>query len=277
MEEQKISKDRLDVIEKIKNYEMLGGDNFFNDVENDPPIKTLMPEDVDYLKKKFSSKFKNFWANTIIRFGIGGVIKKHKLEIKGIENLKKVKGGAVITSNHYYYFDAAPLVYALKKTKNKHKLNIIIREGNYQIPGFFGFLLKNYNTLPLSSNLKTTMNLNKAIDVVLQKGQYLLVYPEQAMWWNYRKPRKYKMGAFRWASKNNVPIIPCFTTMEDLPEREENGLPIQKLTFHIGEPIYPDPNLSTKENAEVMLIKNHDFTIGVYEKTYNTNYDLNID
>lgn len=277
MEQPKIANDRLEVIEKIKINEALGGDNLYKDIENDPPIKTLMPEDVDYLKKKFSSKIKNVCAKTIISLGIGGVIKKHQIEINGIENLGKVRGGAVITTNHFYYFDAAPLVYALKKSKDKHKLNVIIREGNYQIPGLLGFLLKNYNTFPLSSNIKTTMNLNKAIDTVLSNGEFLLVYPEQSMWWNYRKPRNYKIGAYRWAVRNNVPVIPCFTTMEDLPEFEENGLPIQKFTFHIGEPIYPEENLSPKENAEIMLIKNHDFTIKTYEDVYKTAYDLKLD
>ena len=38
--------------------------------------------------------------------------------------------------------------------------------------------------------------------------------------------------------------------MEDLQEYEEDGLPKQKLTFHIGEPIYPDETKTAKENAE---------------------------
>ena len=96
------------------------------------------------------------------------------------------------------------------------------------------------------------MNLNKAIDTVLAKGHYLLVYPEQAMWWNYRKPRQYRIGAYRWASRNNVPVVPCFTTMEDLPEFEEDGLPKQKLTLHIGKPIYPQKELNDKQNAEII-------------------------
>ncbi len=31
------------------------------------------------------------------------------------------------------------------------------------------------------------------------------------MWWNYRKPKKpLKPGAFKIASRNNVPVIPIF-------------------------------------------------------------------
>lgn len=271
-----ISNDRLEVFKKIEKYEKLGGQYFFSDVENDPPTKTLMPDDVDYLKKKLSSKLKYFSCKKLVDNMLKNYSKEHKIQVVGMENLKKVKGGAVVTSNHFHYFDSSSFIYAMKNLKNKRKFHIIIREGNYQIPGKFGYILKNYCTFPLSSNIKTTMNLNKAIDTVLNKNEFVLVYPEQSMWWNYRKPRKYQIGAFRWASRNNVPVIPCFTTMEDMEEYEDNGLKKQKLTFHIGEPIYPDKDLSMKENADIMLEKNHKYTVSVYENFYNKKYDLNI-
>lgn len=274
-EKREIAKDRLEVFEKIKEKEMLGGEHYFEDVENDPPTKTLMPEDVDYLKKKLSSKFKYFSIKRVVGKMLRGYAVEHKIEVVGLENLAKVKGGAVVTTNHFNYFDTAPFLYSLKKAKDKRKFHVVIREGNYQIPGLFGSILRNYATFPLSSNLKTTMNLNKAIDTVLAKGHLLLVYPEQAMWWNYKKPRKYRIGAYRWASRNNVPVIPCFTTMEDMDEFEDNGLPKQKLTYHIGEPIYPDSNLDAKQNAQMMMDKNKEFTISVYEKVYNTKYEIN--
>ena len=268
MEERKISQERLEVIKKIKECEKLGGEHYFDDVENDPPTKVLMPEDVDYLKKKFSNKLKYWSTKRIIKKMLNSYAVEHQIEVEGLENLKEVKSGAIITTNHFHPFDSSPLFYSLKNGKIKKKLYIVIREGNYQIPGFFGFILKNYLTFPLSSNMKTTINLNNAIDTVLKKGQFVLVYPEQAMWWNYRKPRKYRIGAYRWASRNNVPVIPCFTTMQDLPELEEDGLNKQKLTLHIGKPIYPDSSLNDKENAVYMMNKNYEFTRKIYEETY---------
>ena len=274
MEENKIPKDRQDVLDRIAQNEKLGGENFFNDVEVDPPIKTLMPKDVDYLKKKISSKVKNFFCKIIINKMLKKYAVEHKIQINGLKNLENLQGGAVLTTNHFHYFDSAPAVYALKQLQKKHKLHIVIREGNYQLPGFFGFLLKNYNTFPISSNMRTMVNLNNAIQKVLKKGHFVLVYPEQAMWWKYKKPRMYKIGAFKWASKNNVPIVPCFTTMEDMEWLEEDGMPAQKLTWHIGKPIYPDSSLSIKENADIMMKKNKEFTVSVYEKVYGKKYDL---
>ena len=193
-----------------------------------------------------------------------------------MENLQSVESGAVITTNHFHYFDTAPVIYALRLTKTKKKHYVVIREGNYQIPGVFGVILRNYTTFPLSSNIKTTMNMNKAIDTVLQKGDYVIVYPEQAMWWNYKKPRNYRIGAYRWASRNNVPVIPCFVTMEDMEEYEDNGLPKQKLTLHIKKPIYPDKNLADKENAQNMLEQNHKACVETYERVYGVKYEMKL-
>lgn len=265
----KISKDRLEVLNKISEKEKLGGEHFFEDVENDPPTKTLLPEDVDYLKKKINSKIKNFFCKKIVKKMVKKFVKDYKIKVVGLENLDNIKTGAIITSNHFNYFDSGPIIYALSQIKQKHKHHIVIREGNYQIPGKFGFILKNYNTFPLSSSIETTKILNKTIDNVLTKGDFVIVYPEQSMWWFYKKPRNYRIGAFRFASRNNVPIIPCFVTMEDMDEYEDNGLKKQKLTLHILKPLYPDANLSVKQNAENMLLENKKLVIECYENFYN--------
>ena len=49
----------------------------------------------------------------------------------------------------------------------------------------------------------------------LNKKQFILIYPEQEMWFNYKKPRPPKPGAYYYAAKNNVQIISCFVEMID--------------------------------------------------------------
>lgn len=269
-----IDEKRLKVSEKIKLYETLKGEYLFCDVEDDPPAKMLYPKDVDYLKTRAKSKFLNVICKIIVSLMLKRYAKERQITVIGLDNLQNVGAGAVLTTNHFNPFDSAPVIYAIKKSRKRKKLHIVIREGNYQIPGFFGFLLKNYDTFPLSSNVKTTIELNKAIDKVLNRGEYLLVYPEQAMWRDYRKPRDYRIGAFRWAARNNVPVVPCFTVMEDMEKREKDGLKKQKLTLFIGKPIFPDITKTEKENASVMLKKNKEFTVSVYENFYDKKYDL---
>lgn len=262
------SKSRLDVLEKIKQYEQIGGDAFFQDVEADPPTKVLNPEDVDYLDKKFLNRIKNLIARKIGNSLRKKTRKLNQIEVKGIENLENITGPAIITSNHFAHFESACASMVAKILNKNKRLYIVIREGNYTMPGMFGFLFRHCDTLPLSSNIHTMKNFNNALSEVLQKGHYVLVYPEQSMWWNYRKPRPQRNGAAHFACKNNVPIIPCFVTMEDLPDIDNDGFNIQKYTVHIMKPIYPDSNKTVKQNVEDMTNLNYELCKQKYEEVY---------
>jgi 1-acyl-sn-glycerol-3-phosphate acyltransferase len=107
-----------------------------------------------------------------------------------------------------------------------------------------------------------------AVGVLLSRNEKILIYPEQAMWWNYRKPRPLKDGAFRLAAKNNAPIIPFFLTMRDSERIGADGFPIQAYTVHILPPIYPDPEKTVRENTEIMKNRNFELWKEVYESTY---------
>ncbi|MBR5750561.1 MAG: 1-acyl-sn-glycerol-3-phosphate acyltransferase, partial [Bacilli bacterium] len=267
----KLTKERQEIVDKIAELEREG--KFDIDVENDPPFRRLMPGDVDYLRRKWSSKFKTWWANYYSYLYFKHLIKKGYIVIdgyEGIENLKAVKGGAIITANHFSPFDSIPIHLICKKYARNKKLFKIIREGNYTMPGLYGFFLRNCYTMPLATNPTVLREFLKSVDTVLTKGNLLLIYPEQSMWWNYRKPKPLKKGAFVFAAKNNVPIIPTFITMRDTEQVDENGAFIQAYTLHILEPIYPDVFLSQAENVMMMMKANEEAWKDVYERTYGT-------
>ena len=266
------SKDRLEILEKIQNLEREG--KFDIDAENDPPTIPLTPDNVDYLKKKSYSKLKNIVANKIGEKFLNDIIKENKLIIKqinGIENLQKVKTGAMITCNHFNPFDSFSIeeVFRTSGQAKTKKLYKVIREGNYtNFPGFYGFLFRNANTLPLSSSNRTMVEFMKAVDTILKRGDFILIYPEQSMWWNYRKPKPLKNGAFKLAARNNVPVIPIFITMEDSNIIGEDGFPVQEYIINIEEPIYPDEKLTEKENTNNMLEENSRVWKKIYEDFY---------
>ena len=112
------------------------------------------------------------------------------------------------------------------------------------------------------------VNFIKAVDTILQGGDYILIYPEQSMWWNYKKPKPLKDGAFKLAARNNAPVVPIFITMEDSNIIGEDGFNIQEYTINIGEPIYPDKNLNEKENTEIMKKQNFEIWKKIYEDFY---------
>ncbi len=265
----KLSEERQAIVDKINALER--SRRFDVDVENDPPFNHLMPGDVDYLRKKWTSKIKTMWANYYSNRYFKHMIKKGHIVIdgyEGIENLKSVKGGAIITANHFSPFDSIPLHLAMKKYARTKKLFKIIREGNYTMPGLYGFFLRNCYTLPLATNPTVLRDLYASISTILKKGNYILIYPEQSMWWNYRKPKPLKQGAFIFASKNNVPVIPTFITMRDTDKLDKDGAPIQAYTLHFLKPIYPDEDLSQQENVNYMKELNEKRCKEIYEQVY---------
>ncbi len=274
------SKERLEIIEKIKKLEESG--KFDLDVEEDPPTIPLQPEDIDYLKTSKKSQLKSKMATRIGEKWVNGLLRDNKLiikDVKGIENMQKVKSGAIVTCNHFNPFDSFTVekVFRLSGQDKDKKLFKVIREGNYtNFPGLYGFFFKNCDTLPLSSNKRTMIEFIKAVDTILTRGDFILVYPEQSMWWNYRKPKPLKNGAFNFAVRNKVPVIPIFITMEDSDIIGEDGFPIQEYTVNIGEPIYPNEDLGEKENINVMRDKNYEIWKQIYEDFYEIPLEYNI-
>ncbi len=267
----KKSPERVQILKKIEAYEKNGW--FDKDVENDPPSRTIMPGEVDYLQDKFSTKVKAKFANGLARKFLNKIVKEEKLIIKdivGIENWQNLKGGAVITCNHFNPFDSFAMQVAFDASLQKNKkMYKVVREGNYtSFSGFYGMLFRNCNTLPLSSNAKTMGKFMTAVQRILQEGNYVLVYPEQSMWWNYRKPKPLKNGAYKFAVQSVVPILPCFITMEDSDKIGEDGFPIQEYTIHISKPIYPDISLPTKRAVEELKNKNYQLWKNCYEEFY---------
>lgn len=266
------SQSREEVYERIRDLEKNG--IFDLDVEQDPPTIPLTPENVDYLREKGLNRIKNVLANRMGEKYLKDLIKNKKLiikDIKGLENLENVKTGAMITCNHFNPNDFLTIEQVFRKTNQikTKKLYKVIREGNYtNFPGFPGFLFRNGDTLPLSANTSTMIEFMKAVDTILQRGEFILIYPEQSMWWNYRKPKPLKIGAYKMAAKNNVPVIPIFITMEDSEIIGDDGEPVQEYTVNIAKPICPDENLSIKENTEKMREENAKVWKEIYEDFY---------
>jgi lipopolysaccharide biosynthesis glycosyltransferase len=271
--EVKQSEERLRILKKIDEYERAG--RFDEDVEDDPPSRMIMPGEVDYEQKKLKNKIMAWYAFRLARNFIKTQMRQKHLiirDIKGLENIEGLKSGAIITCNHFNAFDsfAIQFVYDEIHKRIKHgRFFRIIKEGNYtSFPGFYGILMRHCNTLPLSSNHRTMNEFMTAVDNLLKAGNFVLIYPEQSMWWNYRKPKPMKKGAFIFAAKSRVPVIPCFITMEDTDNIDGDGFPVQAYTIHISKPIFPQETFTRSENVEYMMNENYADWKKVYEQTY---------
>ena len=242
------------------------------DVEDDPETYPLMPDKVDYLNKKLSNKIKNKIANKFGARFFDKMIADKQLIIKeviGIENFIAVKGGKIVTCNHFSITDNYAVWVALRDYMDGKMLYKVIREGNYTNPPKpFGLFMRHCNTLPLSSQKATMIKFMNAFAELLKRGETILIYPEQGMWWNYKKPRPMQDGAFSLAVRTNAPVVPIFITMEDSDHFDGDGFAVQEYTLHILPAIYPDETLSRVEAKNDMKNKNYEAWVKTYEEFY---------
>lgn len=157
-------------------------------------------------------------------------------KVKGRKNLKGLNS-AITISNHVSKMDCLWTMQILKK----RRLLITVAPHNNK-KGLFGKLLEISGVVPLPSNFSQGKNFVALTKNVLKKRTYLHFYAEQALWRGYRQSRPLKKGAFYYASKNNVPVVPivyCF--------RKNH-----RVTAFVCPPIYPKVNLSTKENCNFL-------------------------
>ena len=264
------SQHKLELIDRIAELERQK--LWHLDVEDDPETYPLMPDKVDYLNEKLSSKIKNKIANIAGSRFFDKMIANRQLiikEIRGIENFTAVKGGKIVTCNHFSVCDNYAVWVALRDHMDGKMLYKVIREGNYTNPPKpFGLFMRHCNTLPLSSQTATMKKFLHAVKTLLDRGETILIYPEQSMWWNYRKPKPMQDGAFSLALRNKAPIIPIFITMEDSDILDSDGFFVQEYTIHILPAIYPDASLPSAKAKEALKNANYEAWVKVYEDFY---------
>ncbi len=267
-------------VEVIKNIKKAVENNELNKkVEVGDPHLTL-EEKQDIIKKYISSKSKLSYKikNSIARFIIATVsnVQNRETEIIGIENIKDIKTGAIITSNHFNPLDSTVVQKAIKKSKKK--MYIVGQEENLAMKGIIGFIMNYSDIIPISNQISYMKKyFSKILEELLQKNNYILIYPEQEMWFNYKKPRTLKPGAYYYAAKNNVPIISCFVEIREKEEKDNSEFYKVKYIIHILPPIYPNAEKTAKENEIIMMEKDYEQKKMAYEQAYKKKLDYNFE
>ena len=269
-----IGGDRFKVIENIKKN--IQNKAFHAKAEIGDPI--LSQEKSKQLVEHFwkdSKKYSHKLVNLFTRgaFDLGALILTLGDKIDSTKNIKHIPS-AIITSNHYNQFDSLPIKkLALKAHK---RLFIIVEDTNLLLPGWIGFMMKNIDSIPLSNSVRYLgREFPKHLSNAFAKKSWVLIYPEQEMWFNYRKPRPVQKGAYYYAAKLNVPIISCFVELQDKSSYEKNHPEFHKTRsiLHVLPTIYPDPNLSVDENARRMRDIDYSQKKKAYEQAYNKKLD----
>lgn len=182
------------------------------------------------------------------------------ISVEGRKKLKPLKKkGAIVVSNHFSYLDA----WFTRVALGRYYKSYITAAPQNNKTGFGGKMLRCGGILPFSGNRQAMLNIDKRMQSLLEEGNWIMFYPEQALWTNYQKPRPHKDGAYHYAVRYNVPVIPTFATFK----RNKRGH-ITRLRVHILDPIYPDETLSRKDRREDMKSRAQAAWKETYEKAY---------
>lgn len=265
-----IGNGRNEVIENIKAAAEDG--DFYRKVETGDPVLTEeesrnIVEHYLANRKKLMFRLKSCAARLIAN--VGSRLLNRETEIIGEDRLPDLSKGAIITSNHFEPLENT-VIRKLVLKHGKKRLNIVSQATNFAMTGILGFLMNYSDTIPLSNDFRY---LNReflgVLDELLKKNEVVLIYPEQEMWFHYRKPRPPKRGAYFFAARLQVPVISCFVEMMDTEEKDNEEFYKVKYRLHILGTLYPDPAKSIKENSEELCHRDYQMKKAAYERIYH--------
>ena len=163
-------------------------------------------------------------------------------KIEGRENLEGITSGKVTVSNHVHPLDCTMVGLANAPQKTFYTS----LETNFKIP-VVRRIIKLLNAVPIPKNIKYTKAFMDSIDELLRNNKTVHFYPEGSLWPYYEKIRHFKNGAFDFAVRNNVPVVPMVIKFNK-PKKISNLIKTRTtITLVIQKPIYPNKLLGKKD------------------------------
>ena len=225
-------------------------------------------ENYVYIPKTIGFKISSFFYRSLM-FLLGALSTKIAFGAKyyGKEKVKPLKKQGYFTvMNHCSYLDNLMLRHAVGDTK---KVYLTVAAHNCK-SGYAGHVLRSGGILPLAEKLSAVKNMNKAFHELIEKGNVIQVYAEKAMWLHYEKPRPMKRGAFSFAVKENVPVVPVYIIWEPAKGlRKLLGFK-KSAVVKVLDPIYPQEGLASKENTIFMQQK----AMQEYNEEYRRHFNI---
>lgn len=265
-----MGENRLEVIENIRRSAESG--EFYNKVEPNDPV--LTPEQSRAItdafvenRKRLTFKIKTAVALTIAKTA-ARVINRDTV-IVGLEKVPGDLGGVIITSNHFGPTENTVIRHLTNKL-HRRDLAIISQTTNFAMTGFFGFLMNYADTIPISTDPRYLVRnfLSVLREKLIDRRSAVLLYPEQEMWFNYRKPRPPRGGAYFYAAKLNVPILSCFVEIVDREEDDNDEFKKTRFVLHVLDLLVPDPDKPVRENTDALAARDYALKKAAYEAAY---------
>ena len=172
---------------------------------------------------------------------------RYGLKIEGRENIRRnkklFKNGALTVCNHVYRWDFLAVVQATRKREW-----FPARAEN--LGGSDQILIRSVGGIPIAENFAGMKKFYAAFDELHSKKKWFHVFPEASRWQWYQPLRPFKRGAFEFAHRYDIPVIPMVITYRE-PKglRKLIGIKHPLLTLRVGEPFLSDQTISSKQDS----------------------------
>jgi len=182
-----------------------------------------------------------------------------RVNVRGLDNLSKIKGPVVFASNHVTYVDP-PLIMSAMPWRFRHNLAIAMdgeRQYYYRHPppgtpliarirGFFNYwlVITFFNAFPLPRRSGFRRSFNFAGEA-MDRGYNILIFPEGELTKD-GSIQKFKSGVGLLANGLEAPVVPlAITGLYELHRAGQRGwAPPGVVTVTFGEPLTYDPTAS---------------------------------
>ena len=209
-----------------------------------------LPIDGDfvYLPEKPSEKFRRAWLLTVVKI-VGPLVTwfSSGARVKGRKNLRALKGkGAISVCNHVLTLDTLLVKNALGSFR-------VFNTGSYYLlkKGWAGRIFKAGGFLPVGTTFSDMKKLQDAIGTLTERGKIVNFYPEHALWPRYEKLRPFKQGAFHYAVKFGVPVLPLFIEFRETKLRKLFRMQ-KKVFIHILPAVSVPESGTQRERTRVL-------------------------
>lgn len=216
----------------------------------EPPVRHInLDADYTYLDTSLKARLKTlgmYFLVHIIAFPANSL--RYGLKVKGRKNVfknrKLLANGAITIANHVYRWDFISVVQAFPF----RVFHYPARKNGFESKDWP--LLQYTGGIPLAETIGGMKKFNLAFNSLHEQKKWIHIFPESCRWDFYQPIRPFKRGAFEFAYRYGVPVIPmAFSYRKPGKLRTLLHMKAPLITLNIGEPIMPDTSLSRKESS----------------------------
>lgn len=213
---------------------------FKQSIEDFKRAEVAKQKNQKYYRKQFVPSWLKRTFSFVIYYGIAlPVLSVYLRLIRGVKiknkkNIKELKGGAIMVSNHVHTLDS--VMGAL--TIFPKKLVFTSIKSNFKLP-VAGRLVNILGSMPVPETPSEMKVFFYELSKQIRKGRVVHFFPEGELIPKDTKLREFKRGAFMLAEETKSPILPIGISFHT----KKSVFPIlgkDRIIINVGKPIYPD-------------------------------------